>query len=370
MPCERRPLAEADAADSIAQLVAETAERLRRGELCALPTETVYGLAVLPSHADAVARARAMKGRAQSHPFTYHIAAMADLHRLAANPSARIRRLTERYWPGPLTVVLPARSGEADATVGLRLPAHAFTQQVIAACGEPLWLSSINETGKEPLVDPDAIAAQFGEHLDLLIDDGPSPLGNASTVVRDLGDHLEVLRAGILDHDQVLHTAAELTLFVCTGNTCRSPLAEALARDLTARTLGIEPTEVLARGHAFLSAGTATHPGMPASEGSVAAGQEIGLDLSHHQSRFVDGELVRAATRIYCLSDSHRRALLAEFPNAGGPNAGGKVQLLRPDQLDIQDPFGGPIEVYRKARDEIRAAVGARLPDWLGQRDT
>ncbi|MCA8953587.1 MAG: Sua5/YciO/YrdC/YwlC family protein, partial [Planctomycetes bacterium] len=310
------------------------------------------------SNPAAVERARELKGREASHPFTWHVADRGQLAALAAPPSARARKLIDRYWPGPLTLVLPARNGEGD--VGVRQPAHEFTAAVIAALGEPLWLSSVNRTGEPPLLEADAICASFGGELALVVDDGPSPLGVASTVVRDRGDRLEVLREGILDSHDVLHTAADLTLFVCTGNTCRSPLAEALARDLAARTLGTAPADVLAHGFAFASAGTSTLDGMPASEGSIAAGSELGLDLTAHSSRLVTRELVEHATRIYCLSQSHRAALLAEFPAAGD-----KVQLLRQDQLDIQDPFGGPIEVYRKTRDEIRAAIGARLPEWL-----
>ncbi|MCA8973508.1 MAG: Sua5/YciO/YrdC/YwlC family protein [Planctomycetes bacterium] len=337
--------------------MAEAATRLRAGELCALPTETVYGLAVLPSHDAAVRKARALKGRAVAHPFTWHVAKRDDLHDLVATVGPRIERLVRRYWPGPLTLVLDGKDGH---TIGVRHPAHAFTREVIAACGEPLWLSSVNRTGEEPLVDAAAICAQFGDELALVVDDGPSALGIASSVVLATGDKLEVLREGIVSRDEVLAAAADLIVFVCTGNTCRSPLAEALARDLTARTIGCEPDDVLAHGYAFASAGTGTMDGVPASDGSLAAAQELGLDLTAHRSRAVGPALVEAATRIYCLGASHRRALLAEFPQATD-----KVWMLRQDGLDIRDPYGAELRVYRKVRDEIRAAIGARLREWL-----
>ncbi|MCR9243755.1 MAG: Sua5/YciO/YrdC/YwlC family protein [bacterium] len=372
MPCDRRVLADADPKT----LVDETVALLRQGKLCVLPTETIYGIAVLPSHEDAVARIRALKGLDASHTFTWHLPDRMDAAPLAGDFSDRVTRLLDRYWPGPLTIVVPSSSaddgdsalpatdpdpaGNATPTVGLRLPAHDFTREVIRAAGQPLWLTGVHRAGEPPLLDPAAIHTQFGDALDLLVDDGISPLGNASTVVRDLGDRLEVLRAGILDADQVLHTAAELTLFVCTGNTCRSPLAEALARDLVSRHLEIDPGDVLARGFAFASAGISTLDGMPASDNSIAAGQELGLDLSNHQSQLVTPELMAHSTRVYCLSQSHRQALLAEFPDAAR-----KIQMLRADQLDIRDPFGGPLEVYQKVRDEIRAAIGARVSDWL-----
>lgn len=342
------------------RLVADTAARLRAGQVCVLPTETVYGLSVLPSAAAAVARVRALKGRDAAQPFTWHLARAADAEPLVGRLPERILRLAKRYWPGPLTIVLPTPDG---GTAGLRVPAHDFTARVIDACGEPLWMSSCNRTGEAPLVDAPAIEAAFAGGLDLVVDDGPSPIGTASTIVRAAGARLEVLREGILSADEVLTTAAERILFVCSGNTCRSPLAEVIARDLAGRTLGVPAAGVLAHGLHFASAGTAAAAGEPASEGSLAAAAELDLDLSGHQSQPLDREMVARADRIFCMGQSHRRAILAEVPGAAD-----KVELLRQDGRDIGDPFGANLSTYRRTRDEIRAAIGARLGQWLPER--
>ncbi len=355
MPCARRQLTTVDRTE----LVAAAVRHLRAGELCVLPTETVYGLALLPSRADALARARTMKGRAEDHHFTYHLAETSAATALVGSLPPRVMPLVERYWPGPLSLVLQGRDGN---DVGLRVPAHEFTRAVIAAAGEPLWLTSVNATGSPPLLDAAAIETEFGAHLALIVDDGPSPLGSASTVVRLVGRRLFVLREGILSAREVFETAAELVVFVCTGNTCRSPIAEALARDLTARRLGVTADEVLSCGYSFTSAGTSTYDGMPASENSVLAAAEIGLDLNGHLSRQIDHDLVRRADKIYCLGDSHRRAILAEMPEVAD-----RVHLLRADGHDIADPYGGELQHYRRARDEIRAAIGQRLAQWLPQ---
>ncbi|MFY9343984.1 MAG: Sua5/YciO/YrdC/YwlC family protein [Planctomycetota bacterium] len=340
-----------------ARLLRDVVEALRAGGLCVLPTETVYGLAVLPSHAAAVAKCRALKGRGGEQPFTWHLARSSDVRHLATTIPANVERLLARYWPGPLTVILPGRDG---GDVGLRVPAHDFTRDVIAACGEGLWLSSVNRHGEEPLRDGPAIARAFGGELAMIVDDGPSPIGLASTIVRATGPRLEVLREGILTGPEVLHTAATLVLFVCTGNTCRSPLAAGWAAELTAQKLGVRRDDVLAHGYWFASAGTSTLDGMPASDGSLAAGAEAKLGLERHQSQALTPELVERAARIYCLAQGHRRAILAEHPDAAS-----KVAMLRPDGLDVADPYGRELPVYRRTRDEIRAAVAARLPEWL-----
>ncbi len=330
---------------------------LRAGELVVLPTETVYGLAMLPSHPTAGDRGRAMKGRGDVLPYTWHLARAQDAERLVPLVPAEVRRLVDRYWPGPLTVILPDGKGGSH---GLRVPAHDFTREVIAACGEPLWMTSVNRHGEPPLGTATAIAQTFANEIAIVVDDGPSPLGIASTIVRQTGPRLEVLREGILTAEEVLHTAARLVLFVCTGNTCRSPLAAAWARELVGKALGVPPGDVLAHGLQFASAGTATMDGMPASDGSLAVGAECGLLLDRHQSQAVTAELLARSSFVYCLAQSHRRALLAEFPEVAA-----KVQLLRLDGLDIADPYGRDLNVYRRTRDEIRTMVQSRLRDWL-----
>jgi protein-tyrosine phosphatase len=307
-----------------------------------------------------VARVRNWKGRDDQQPFTSHIGDHDDLQRLARTVPPGVRRLTARYWPGPLTVIVPARGGDS---VGVRLPAHDFTRGVIRAAGEPLWLTSCNRTGEPPLVDPEAIVMALGDIAHLVVDDGRSPLGVASTIVRATGPRLEILREGILSTSDVLHTAATLVVFVCTGNTCRSPLAAALARDLTARTLGVPGDHVLAHGFAFASAGVGAYPGHPVSEGSLVVAAELDLDLGTHQSEPLSPELLARADLVFCLSRSHLQTILAEAPEAAG-----KLAMLRPDGLDVADPYGSELPIYRRVRDEIRAAVGARLPQWLPPR--
>lgn len=336
--------------------VALVAGAIRRGELVVLPTETVYGLAARPSDPAQAGAVRALKGRSTA-PFTWHVAERSELERLCGVVPERIRRLVDRYWPGPLTVVVPTVAGEE---IGIRLPAHRFTCDVIRAVGEPLWMTSVNRSGNPPLCDADSIEREFGSSISVLCDDGPSPIGSASTVVRLRGTRLEVLREGILTRDEVLRTAAHSVLFVCTGNTCRSPLAEAMARRAVALRLGVADEEVLAHGLHFASVGTGGFGGMPASEGSTAAAAEVGLDLSRHRSTSFETADALRASQVLCLSTGHLRAVAAVAPGLGE-----RVQLLDPAGRDVRDPYGGTLAEYRQMREQVAAAVERRLEEWL-----
>lgn len=353
MPLRHERLAEANPDALCSEVVAS----LKRGELAVLPTETVYGLAALPSQKDAAQRVASWNGRDPDEPLTYHVSGIADIKQLGGKIGLAAERLIERYWPGPLTLVLKG----PDGPIGVRQPANEFTRKVIEACGEPLWMTpALPGTAADPVsADPAEIAKASAEDASILVDDGASPIGVASTVVRVDKGPLEVIREGILARDEVLGAAADLILFVCTGNTCRSPLAEYMAREVIGQAMGIPADQVLARGIKFASAGTATVPGMSASDGSLEAGAEIGLDLSEHLSQPIDPSLWNRAMKIYCLGDSHRQTLLAEAPECAD-----KIELLRPDGLDIADPYGGDLDVYRRARDEMHAAVKARSGDW------
>ena len=213
-------------------------------------------------------------------------------------------------------------------------------------------MTSANRGGEAPALDAEGVRGVFtDDEVDLVLDGGPASLGESSTVAAIGPGRFEVLREGIVEAGELTRAAGLSLLFVCTGNTCRSPMAEALARAALQSVLETDDEGTF--GFDVASAGVFAGPGAPASENAVA------VLSGHASSPAIDRDVV-ARDRVYCMTASHRDALLAMLP----PNAEVEIDLLDPAGRDVPDPFGGPIEVYRATADAIESFIAARLLEW------
>jgi len=212
--------------------VTRAAELLRAGEVVALPTETVYGLAANALDADAVAKIYQMKGRPVHNPIIVHIAAVEMAQRCVASWPAVAERLAKSFWPGPLTLVLPKAKEIPDlvtaggATVGVRWPSHPFIQAVIRACGFPLAAPSANLSNQVSPTNAAHVQKQLGDHLQLIVDGGQAQVGIESTVVDLTTTPPRVLRPGMIHDESLAAVLGELgtrNLELGTENRLRSP---------------------------------------------------------------------------------------------------------------------------------------------------
>jgi L-threonylcarbamoyladenylate synthase len=182
-------------------------ETLRRGEIVAFPTESSYGLAVDARSEAALTRLFSIKGREPGKPPPVLVASERMLESLVAHVPARARALVGRHWPGPLTLVLPARPElpEAlvlDGGVGVRRSPHPVADALCAAFG-PITATSANHSGQPAAITADEVRAAFGDRVHLL-DGGRAGGGKPSTVVRvDEDGHLTIVRAGAIDSSQL-----------------------------------------------------------------------------------------------------------------------------------------------------------------------
>ncbi len=179
---------------------------IRAGQPVAVPTETVYGLAADATSGEAVARIYAAKGRPSFNPLIVHVASLSEAEALAEfSPVAR--RLADKFWPGPLTLVLPLCDGSPVAglvtaglsTLALRMPAHPAMRALITASGRPLAAPSANASGKISATRAEHVAASLGDRIPLILDGGPTDLGLESTIVAVGEDRLRLLRPGPID---------------------------------------------------------------------------------------------------------------------------------------------------------------------------
>jgi L-threonylcarbamoyladenylate synthase len=189
-------------------LIKEAAERILRGELVAFPTETVYGLGANALDPKAVARIFELKGRPQTSPLIIHVASIEMARRFVSDWPVQAEELARRYWPGPLTLVLPKSPSipeivTADlATVGVRVPAHPIALELIEAAGVPIAAPSANRfTGLSPTT-AQHVRDAFGESLEIL-DGGPTQVGIESTVISVVGGKLTLLRPGMISFGDI-----------------------------------------------------------------------------------------------------------------------------------------------------------------------
>jgi L-threonylcarbamoyladenylate synthase len=184
--------------------IEEAAKWIRAGGVVAIPTDTLYGLAADPFSAAAVQRVFAVKGRSAERALPLVAADAAQVVARLGRLSADAARLASRFWPGPLTLLVPApRALARDVTggtgrVGVRVPAHPVTRAICEAVGRPVTATSANISGEPATPDPSTVENTVGDRIDLLIDAGATPGGPPSTIVDATGSAPVLVREGAI----------------------------------------------------------------------------------------------------------------------------------------------------------------------------
>jgi len=210
--------------------VQRAAELLRAGEVVALPTETVYGLAASALDARAVERIFQVKGRPAHNPIIVHVASVDMAKRCVANWPALADRLAKAFWPGPLTLVLPRAETipgvitGGGPTVGVRWPSHPFIQAVIRECGFPLAAPSANPANRLSPTTAEHVRKLLGDRIRLIVDGGPAQVGIESTVLDISVDPPRLLRPGMIHEQALLAVTGKLTVGASeSAEVLRSP---------------------------------------------------------------------------------------------------------------------------------------------------
>jgi L-threonylcarbamoyladenylate synthase len=196
--------------------IRKAADAIRRGELVIFPTETVYGLAADAFNEEAARRVFDAKGRAQMHPLPIQIAQKDQLYEVASEVPKSASLLAERFWPGPLTLVLPKAERVPDIvtggekTIGVRMPDHPVALALIKEVGRPIIATSANVSGCAPPETADAAIDMLGCSVSVVLDAGKSRIGIASTVVDVSVSPAEILRVGTISAEQIKEVLGEI----------------------------------------------------------------------------------------------------------------------------------------------------------------
>lgn len=360
-------------ADDARDVVHLAVQALAEGKVVAFPTETVYGVAASALCAPAVERLLWIKGRAEQNPLPLAIKGADEAIDYVPDISPLARRLARRCWPGPVTLVLSDNHPESvvqqlppsvrqavvpQATIGLRVPAHRAVLDVLRMITGPLVLTSANRSGETDATTAEQVVQTFGDDVALVLNDGACRYGQPSTVVQVDERSFKVLRAGVMPERTLQRFSSMMILLVCTGNTCRSPMAEALLRKKLADRLGCGVDEIEQRGVVVQSAGVSAVPGARASPEAVEVMSRRGLDLAQHASQPLSASLVQQADVILTMTRSHLTTLLAQHPEAFD-----RAKVLAKDESDVADPIGGPAALYERCAQQIEDALGPRLDE-------
>jgi L-threonylcarbamoyladenylate synthase len=347
--------------------VREAAAVIDAGGLVAFPTETVYGIACRVSNAS-LEKLNQLKGRTAEKYYTLHIASSDDVFKYVPTMGLRAKKLVKSAWPGPLTIVFELDDKDLklqkarfqhevfdnlyrDGSIGLRCPDNPVAKKLLSFTTSAVVAPSANLTNQPPAVHPDQVSARFTGQVDIILDAGPCKFSKSSTIAKIGKTGIEILREGVLSESQVLEMAKVTFLFVCTGNSCRSPMAEYLFKKYLAEKIVCPVDALEQKGYIIKSAGTMGLVGYPATDNAINACMAKGVDISAHRSSALTRYLIEQSDLIYVMSRAHGQAVVEISPEAAE-----KCMLLAEDR-DIEDPIGQSQSVYDSCADLIEKGV-------------
>jgi len=328
---------------------------LKKGGIIIFPTDTVYGIGTDAENEESVNRLYQIKNRPRIKPLILFIEKKEEVLKFAQKIPLSAQKLINDFWPGPLTLIFRASSSvpksiiSKEGKVGIRFPESKISCEIVKESRVLLATTSANVSGEVPPLKIEEINKDLKEKVDLIIDGGGTLLGEESTIVDVTFSPPRLIREGWLLKKRINKTLKEERniLFVCTGNTCRSPMAEGFFKKMWPK--GKDKVNVS-------SAGTSTLIGLRPTELAIKVMREKNIDISSYRSTPLNKDLVEKADLILTMSNFHKK-IVSEISSLKE----GKIFLFKEftsgDKEEIPDPAGESLETYRKCAREIEKEV-------------
>ena len=295
-----------------------------------------------------------------------------------SQPSIQALKLVEKGWPGPITIVFELDQTSlaqqqkkynketynilyGNGNVGIRCPDLPVCSRILSAALVPIVAPSANPDSLLPALSAQQVIDYFDGKIEGVIDGGESSCRykKSSTVVKLGAKGIEILREGVYSKEDILKMATVRILFVCTGNSCRSPIAEGLCKKILADKFGCSIDELSNFGYKIESAGVAAIDGLPASTEAEVVCREFGTSTADHQTRQLTFQVIQGADLIFVMSWAHFHACMEISGSIGG-----QIRMLD-EKSEVQDPIGRGIQAYRECAEQIVSALKERIDEFL-----
>ncbi|MFK7737232.1 MAG: Sua5/YciO/YrdC/YwlC family protein [Pirellulaceae bacterium] len=357
----------------IVHIVVQT---LVEGRLAVLPTETAYHVVCSALQGEAVRQLNSLLLSNRVSSPSLLIRDPEETFDYSPGMSRIARRAAYRGWPGPLVLELPVElnaeqfeqfSGNvslvhrlpeeakslllSDGYLAQRVVPHPVVAEAMTLTPGPLIAAPCVSGDNESISNAVQAKQALDEHCTVIVDDGDTHFGGFAMRVRVSDSTCDVKECGVIEPDMRDRLFELIVLIVCTGNTCRSPMAEVLMKKRLAERFPDAFANQESQIHVS-SAGLNAFPGGPASSEAQLVMDKCGLDLGKHQSRTVTEQGLRQADLVLTMTNGHRNAILNQFPDLES-----KVHLLSGGREDVSDPFGGTESVYAACAEQIDGFV-------------